>query len=199
MDVSRGARVEGRDGLKGEIVGPPAGGRVEVLLESGQRLVIPVELLQRRNNRSYFLPFGLNDHPAGVEAVVPVVEEQIEVGKQIQPTAEVAVYVAPRVRHEVVDVELIQEQVEVQRVPINRPVDTPPPMRQDGDVTIIPVLEEVLLVQKQLMLKEEVHITRRRTTQQERHDVPIRSEEVRVLRAEVEAEGTSQDQGQSHH
>lgn len=36
-----------------------------------------------------------------------------------------------------------------------------PEIRTEGDVTIVPVLEEVLVVEKRLVLKEELHIRRR--------------------------------------
>jgi len=58
---------------------------------------------------------------------------------------------------------LFSEDVNVERIPVNRFVETPMEVRQEGDVTIIPVIEEVVTMQKRLMLKEEVRITRRRT------------------------------------
>jgi stress response protein YsnF len=40
-----------------------------------------------------------------------------------------------------------------------------------GAVTIVPIVEEVLVVEKRLLIKEEVHIRRRATT--ETADVPV--------------------------
>ena len=48
----------------------------------------------------------------------------------------------------------------ITRVPIHRPVDAPPPVRTEGDITVIPVLEEVTIIQRQLRLKEEIHLRR---------------------------------------
>ena len=45
---------------------------------------------------------------------------------------------------------------------IKRIVDQPAEIRQDGDTLIIPLMEEVLVVEKRLMLREELHIKRRR-------------------------------------
>jgi len=53
---------------------------------------------------------------------------------------------------------LEKQKIEIQRVPIDQVVDTPPSVRTEGDITIIPVLEEVLVVKKRLLLKEEIHI-----------------------------------------
>ena len=75
----------------------------------------------------------------------------------------------------------ILETVEVERIPINRVVDTVPQIRTDGDVTIVPVFEERLVVEKQLVLVEEVRI--RRTASVENVEVPIT---LRKERATVE-------------
>ena len=50
-------------------------------------------------------------------------------------------------------------------------------MRQEGDTLIVPVLEEVLVVEKRLLLKEEVRITRTRTEVHSPQAVTLRSEE----------------------
>jgi uncharacterized protein (TIGR02271 family) len=66
---------------------------------------------------------------------------------------------------------LSQETVEVERVPVNRVVDSIPQIRTKSDVTIVPVFEERLVVEKQLVLVEEVRI--RRTASVENVEVPI--------------------------
>ena len=119
----------------------------------------------------------------GQVARLPVVEERLRVDKRVVEAGTVAVHVTPREREEVVDVPLVEERVEVERVPVNRFVDAAPAVRQEGDVTVIPVLEEVLVVEKRLMLKEEVRLTRWRVTTNDRQRVVLRSEEVEVLRS----------------
>ena len=57
---------------------------------------------------------------------------------------------------------LFAEDVTVERVPVNRLIEGPMETRQEGETTVIPVVEEVLIMQKRLFLKEEVRITRRR-------------------------------------
>jgi stress response protein YsnF len=74
-----------------------------------------------------------------------------------------------------------KRQVVTGRVPIDRIVETTPEIRTEGDLTIVPVLEEVLVVEKRLVLKEELHIRRRATT--ETVEVPIT---LRKQRAVVE-------------
>ena len=72
----------------------------------------------------------------------------------------------------------MREDISVERRPINRFVaaNEPPQCRQEGDTTIVPVLEEVLVVQKRLLLKEEVRITKVQRTEREQQLVTTRAE-----------------------
>ena len=74
---------------------------------------------------------------------------------------------------------LQSDTVEVTRVPIDKVVDMAPEIRTEGDLTIVPVLEEVLVVTKQLVLKEELHIRRRVET--EAVEVPIKRRKQRAI------------------
>lgn len=123
--------------------------------------------------------------PVGPETVTAV-EEQLEVGTREIETGRVRIAKRVSERQEIVDPPLMREEVEIRRVPVNRPVDAPVPVRQEGDVTIVSVLEEVLVVSKRLVLKEELHISRRRTETHEPQQVALRSEEVEVTRIEGE-------------
>ncbi len=76
------------------------------------------------------------------------------------------------------------EDVDVTRVPVGTPVDAAPPVRTEGDVTIIPVLEEVLVVEKRLVLKEEVHVRRRATRDVIETPVTLRRQRVVVERTD---------------
>jgi uncharacterized protein (TIGR02271 family) len=114
---------------------------------------------------------------------VPVIEEQISVQKRLVETGQVVIHVEPRVEQQVLEVPLLEDAVEVERVAINRFVDGPTPVREEGDVTVVPVFEEVLVVQKRLMLKEEIRLVRRRVATIERQTFDVRKEEVHVLRA----------------
>jgi uncharacterized protein (TIGR02271 family) len=84
-----------------------------------------------------------------------------------------------------VSLPLIHEQFDVERVPVNKVVDTPPPaMRYEGDTTIIPVLREVMVVQKHYEIVEEIRITKRKTETTDTQQVSLRKEEVQVERRE---------------
>jgi uncharacterized protein (TIGR02271 family) len=117
----------------------------------------------------------------GQRVDVPVVEEQLAVEKRTVETGQVVVHVQPRVEEQVLEVPLLEDTVEVKRVPVNRIVEGPTPVRQDGDVTVVPVFEEVLVVEKRLMLKEEIHLVRRQVATRERQTFALRKEEAHVL------------------
>jgi uncharacterized protein (TIGR02271 family) len=119
----------------------------------------------------------------GKSVVLPVVEETVRIGKRVRETGRTAVHVTPRERTERVDVPLAREEVHVARVRVDRFVDAPPPVRQEGDVTIVSVVEEVVVVQKRLRVKEELHITKRRGTRRHRETVTLREEEARILKS----------------
>jgi len=90
---------------------------------------------------------------------------------------------------EVVDEPLLRQEVQIDYVPINRIWDGPaPPPRYEADKLIIPLLEEVLVVEKRLMLKEELHISRVQKTVREPQSVVLRSESVSVERVEPESD-----------
>lgn len=83
---------------------------------------------------------------------------------------------------EKVDVPVEVEEVQVERVTLDRWVDEPQPVRQEGDTTILPIHEEVLVVEKRLKLVGEVHLTRRRSTRRSARKVALRREDVEVER-----------------
>jgi stress response protein YsnF len=91
----------------------------------------------------------------------------------------------------VLEVPLLEDTVEVKRVAVNRIIDGPVPVREEGNVTIIPVFEEVLVVEKRLMLKEEIHLVRQQLATRERQTFALRKEEVHVLRTNDQPAGSN--------
>jgi stress response protein YsnF len=121
--------------------------------------------------------------------VIPVVEERAVVLKRKKLTGGMRVRTVVREDEEVIDEPLTTEEVEVERVPLDRWVDAPVPVRQEGLTTIITLLEEVVVVEKRLRATEEVRITKRRTTRQASQHVTLRREEAVVERLEVAGRG----------
>jgi uncharacterized protein (TIGR02271 family) len=175
---------------------------VLVRLEDGREVYLPAALFNRPENGAYRLPFSLrqiddDDSPEVAArptmrvappdeevARIPVIEEQINVVKRPVEKGRVRITKTVQEREEVVDIPLIEEEVEVNHVPINQLVDRTEAIRHEGDTMIVPVYEEVLVVRKRLMLKEELHITRRRREVNRPQTVTVRREEVEVERLE---------------
>ena len=113
--------------------------------------------------------------------VIPLAEEELRVDERTVTTGMVRVRTVVDVETELARATLDGEAVEVTRVPVDRMVDQPPAIRTDDGVTIIPIVEEVLVVEKRLVLKEELHVRKRKTT--ETVEIPV---ELRKQRAVVE-------------
>jgi stress response protein YsnF len=87
-------------------------------------------------------------------------------------------------RDHLIDEPLAHEKVELERVAIGRPIDAIPPTREEGDVTVISVVEEVVVVERRLILKEEIRLRRVRTTEQHREMVTLREQQAVIERSE---------------
>jgi uncharacterized protein (TIGR02271 family) len=175
--------VEGREATLASVPVPGSSDRITLRLDSGERIDIAPDILERRDDGAYYLPVAFSDLlENGGELRVPIVEERLNVSKRVRETGRVRITKHVETRQEVVDEPLLREEVEVERVPVDRYVDAPVPVRSEGDTTIVPVFEEVLVVEKKLLLKEELHITKRRTERRQPQDVTLRSERVEVER-----------------
>jgi uncharacterized protein (TIGR02271 family) len=113
--------------------------------------------------------------------VIPLAEEELRVDKRTVTTGKVRIRTIVDVETELARATLDGEKVEVTRVPVDRMVDQPPDIRTENDVTIIPIVEEVLIVEKRLLLKEELHVRKTKTT--EDVEIPV---ELRKQRAVIE-------------
>jgi uncharacterized protein (TIGR02271 family) len=122
--------------------------------------------------------------PAAAEPdTVKVFEEELSVGTETVETGRVRVRIATHEHEETVDVPLRGQRVEVERVAIGREVEAVPPRRQEGDTTIVPVVEEVVVVSRKLVLKEEIRLKAVSSTEQYRESVVLHSQEAVVERA----------------
>ena len=118
--------------------------------------------------------------PAGERVVVPVIREELRVTRRQVERGGVRVHKRVEEREEVVEQPAIREEVTVERVPIGQPIEAAVGSRQEGDTLIIPVLEEMLVVEKRLVLKEEVRITKRRIEEREQARIVLREEHVEI-------------------
>ena len=125
--------------------------------------------------------------------------EEIAVDRRSVSEGTVRVATVTREREHLVDEPLTQNRVEVERVAIGRAIDTMPPVREEGDTTIIPIVEEVIVVERRLVLKEEIHVRRVRVTERHHEVVMVREQEAVITRIPPETEPPKgQVLGESH-
>lgn len=116
----------------------------------------------------------------GESRVIPVIREQVSVTRREVERGGVRVNKRVEEHEEIVEQPTYREEVTVERVAVGRPVETATAPRQEGDTLIIPVFEEMLVVEKRLVLKEEIRITRRRIEETEQIRVLLREEHVDI-------------------
>lgn len=179
----------------------------QVLLqfESGERLLVPRDLLVEETSqsagrspqmsggqvagRSYRLRQSVEElrqaMQDGQALVIPVVEEHVEV-ERVATTGRVQITKSVHEHVQVVDEPLVHEEVEIERVVINQPLATNAQAaaqpRYEGNVLVIPLVEEILVVEKRLIVKEEVRVRKVRREIHQSQEVTLRREEVSVTR-----------------
>jgi uncharacterized protein (TIGR02271 family) len=117
-----------------------------------------------------------------VENVVRLHEEALDVSHETLTTGRVRIKTMTSTRDEFVSEMVTTHEAQVDRVPIGRFIDSAPPIREDGDVTIIPLVEEILVIERRLFLREEVRIRRVATTKLHQETVTLRRQEALIER-----------------
>lgn len=118
------------------------------------------------------------------EERVPLVEERLRVGTRVSETGRVRVRLTTEEIPEQIRGDVWREAVEVARVPVDREVQEAPEIRTDGELTIIPVLEERLVVERRLFLVEEIHLRRAVSVDKVEGTVLLRRQRADVERSE---------------
>ncbi len=186
--------VTDREGLPGFLV-ETGESQAVVRLEGGKKVLVPMDALVLQEDGSYYLKLSLAELERQLETqpktgetsddvIIPAIEEELEVGKRQVETGRVQIKKVVHEREEVVDEPLLKEEVEVERVSVNRLVEEPSGIRYEGDRAIIPLYEEVLVVEKRLMLTEELHVIKRQVETRDPQRVSLRREEAVVERKE---------------
>jgi uncharacterized protein (TIGR02271 family) len=116
------------------------------------------------------------------DLTIPVLREELEV--QSIPTVTGGIRVTKHVEShdEIVEQELRKSNVQVKRISVNRPVDGPQSPRRVGNTLIVPVVSEVLRVEKQWMVTEEIHLIQTQTTESAQTNVTLNQERAAIER-----------------
>ena len=136
---------------------------------------------------------GAAQSVAEESGVLRLFAEDATVSRQVLETGRVRVAKVTRTRDHLIDELLAHTRFEVNRVPIGRLIDTMPPIKEDGDLTIVPIVEETVVVERRLMLKEEVHIRRVQTNERYQQTVKLRYQTAEVTRTPAQKPATDND------
>jgi stress response protein YsnF len=131
-----------------------------------------------------------NHGAANDELVIPLAEENARIEKRQGPTRTVRIQTLAEDVQEIVSATLKGEMVDIVRVPVDSPVSKIPETRTENGVTIIPIVEEVLFVEKRLVLKEELHLRRQPTKETVALPVTLKKQRAVVERVAEETNPT---------
>jgi uncharacterized protein (TIGR02271 family) len=128
------------------------------------------------------------------DTIIPVRQEELHVEKRRVDTRQ-----GVRIHKSIVeqpchiDEALLRDEITVTHVPIDKiiPLSDAPASRYEGDTLIVPVLEEVLVVEKRLRLKEEIRIDRKQRAERHTETAFLKSEEVSIERFDERRKGSS--------
>ena len=124
---------------------------------------------------------------------IQLLEEQLSVTKRPVVAGTLRISTRTLTHDEVADVTLERDVLDVSRVPVGKFIDVTPKVRTESDTTIVPIVEERLVMVKQLYLKEELHIrdsVERETVQE---TVPLRSQHAVVEWVDSDGHVTEQE------
>ena len=122
--------------------------------------------------------------PPSGEPHIPLRAEDLTVSKLQVADDIVRVRTVTREHETFVEETLNHERVEIERVPIGRQIEAIPPVRQEGDTTILSVVEETLVIERRLILKEEIYIRRLHVAERHQETVVLRKQEAVITRIE---------------
>ena len=116
---------------------------------------------------------------------IPIVEERLDISRRTVETGKVRLHKTVQEFETVLDEPLALRTYDIEHVVLNEPVETAPGVRTEGDTTIYPVVEEQLIMTKQLILREEIRVTRRDAERRDTQTVTLRREHLVVEREPV--------------
>ena len=127
-------------------------------------------------------PDDINNEMNSKDIKLLVINEEIKVHKKLVDGDTVRITKKTNEFSETIDTSVTTEEVKIEKVAFNKYLDTHPEVRYEGDTIIIPVVKEVVVVEKKILLVEEVRITKHIHTSSEEQIIPLRHQEIIVER-----------------
>lgn len=131
--------------------------------------------------------------PARGKPDMQLLAEDVAVSRRCVAGDTVRVESVTRNRDHHIDETLFHTRVEVERLPIGLPVDAVPPTREEGETIILSVVEEVIVIERRIILKEEVHIRRVHVSERHQETVLAREQSIEITRAETASPAADDD------
>ena len=123
---------------------------------------------------------------------VQLIEEVARIEKREAVTGRVRVASVTDTIEDVIKETLKSDRVIVERVSVDRVISEVPATRIENGVTIIPIVEEVLFVEKRLVLKEELHV--RHETDHESVEMPVTLKKQRAVIERLNASDSEKEE-----
>ena len=147
------------------VSGEVDGSRPETVLHlaSGRRVVVSTRLLLGDDVDNTIATGQGTEAMQRMQAsaegdVIPLVEEQLEVGKRTVTTGTVRLRASQEEFVQPVQMPLTRTEWVIDRVPVNQMYAERPGVRQEGDVTVYPLVEEHAVTHVEYMVLEEVRV-----------------------------------------
>jgi len=187
----QGVQVVRDDGVGGKVTAVTANGDgspiAVVRFDDGAQVAVSPQMINPDQYGIYRLDVAASRLAPADDLVIPVVAEEILIGTEQVTRGVVRVHKHVVTEEKTVDAAVTAEEVVVERLPVNQLVEgDAPQVREENGTVIIPVLEEVLVVEKRLLLREEVHLSKRTTRSNAPQTVVLRREVVDVERTEAD-------------
>ena len=155
----------------------------ELKLSNGRILRLPTSMLHEEDPRA-----STGNLDASVQdgtRTIPIIEEELKISKRIVPTAHVRIQKSVNTYDVQLDEPLAISSVRIQKVSLGHVVDAAPTVRNEGNTVIYPVLEERLVITKELVLVEEIRVTNEFSELRDTQVVSMRREHLDVTRESV--------------
>lgn len=134
------------------------------------------------------------DQEEALTSKIALVEERLKIDVRQVETGTVQIHKKVVSEEVTQEVPVVSEEVLVERKPINQYIENAPAVRVEGDTTIISVVKEVLVVEKRLMLVEELHITKTQIASTTTVTETLRKEMIEINRPNSTQENTTTNQ-----
>ena len=117
--------------------------------------------------------------------LVPIVEEQLGISKRTVATGKVLLETTVEAYDVTVDEPLAATSWKVERVALGHVVQAAPAVREEDLTTIYPVLEERMVMTKELVLVEEIRVTRETGERRNPQTFTLRREHLDIQRKDL--------------